>query len=592
MISTGPGDIPRSADHPYRIGELIGGRYLILDILGGEGKSSMGVVYICHDNQHDLVLALKTLQRRFLLSKRIVDSFKKEALAWIHLEKHPNIVRAYWVREVDDLMFIACEFIEPDWAGKNTLTAYLKSPFSLSRVLSWAVQFCHGMEYAASRGISPHRDVKPDNIMITTDGCVKIADFGLVGLWDKTDGPEEIGALLQKNRRELTFLSTHNNRIVAGSPPWMAPEQFYGISEMRSDIYGFGIVLFQLVNGGELPFRPAGGDNWAKAHKNYPLPPVPPEGGPLADLLHRCLEKRRDRRFGSFAELRVELEKVFRKEITKKTGQEPPSPPLAEEMREGELINKGMSLANLGLIEEGIRKYREGLRMNPRNPAAHYNLGNALAQKGRLREAADEYRKAIALTPDFAEAHFNLARALYAAGESDAAISGYCEAIRIKPSFAAAYANLGVAYHKKGETARALKAYSQAVRVNPGDAEAHHRLGVALFMADRLDEAIGAFREAVRINPQHAEALNNLGAALFRKGLNDEAVGFYGKAIMSRPNFADAYYNIGIAFAKKDLPTEAVRAFKEFIKCADRKDGRIEKAMEHVGALMKKAASS
>jgi serine/threonine protein kinase len=591
MISKGLDESPRPEGHIYKIGDLISKRYRIQEILGGEGKSSMGIVYVCHDIQHDLVLALKTLQKRFLLSKRIVDSFKKEALAWIHLEKHPNIVRAYWVRELDDLMFVACEFIEPDWAARNTLTSYLKSPFSLGRALSWAIQFCYGMEYAASRGITPHRDVKPDNIMITAEGAVKIADFGLVGLWDKTDKPEEIDVLLQRGKQGLTFLTTYNNRIVAGSPPWMAPEQFYGVSEMRSDIYSFGIVLFQLFSGGELPFRPAGGDNWAKAHKMYRVPSAPQAGRPISGILHRCLEKRRDRRFDDFAELRGDLEEVFRKEITKKTGQEPPSPPVVGELKEGELINKGMSLANLGLVEEGIKQYKEGLKINPRNPAAHYNLGNALAQKGRLREAAAEYRKAIAIAPNLTAAHFNLAMALLRSGEIDAAISEYREAIRTKPSFAEAYVNLGVAYHKKGEVDQALKAYRQAVRINPRHAEAHHKIGMTFFMKGLLDEAINAYRDALRINPQYAEVHNNLGAALFKKGLTDEAIGSYGKAIMSRPGFADAYYNIGIAFAKGDLHTEAIRAFKEFIKSATPKDQRIEKAMEFVASLMKKTDS-
>jgi serine/threonine protein kinase len=268
------------------------------------------------------------------------------------------------------------------------------------------------MEYAVSKGITPHRDVKPDNIMITKEGNVKIADFGLVGLWDKTDKPEEIDALLQKSHAGLTFLTTHNNRVVAGSPPWMAPEQFYGVSEMRSDIYSFGVVLFQLVNDGELPFRPAKGDTWAKAHKMYPLPHVPDAGRPFAGILLRCLEKRRDKRFEDFAEMRGELEHIFKKEITKKTGQKPPAAPSVRELKEGDLINKGMSLANLGLIEEGIKQYKEGLKINPRNPAAHYNLGNALTQRGRLREAAAEYRKAISIDPNLTAAHFNLAMAL------------------------------------------------------------------------------------------------------------------------------------------------------------------------------------
>lgn len=574
-----------SGGRSYKVDDVIGGRYQVQEICGGEGKSAMGIVYICYDREHQRPLALKTLQNRYLDSKKTMDNFKKEALAWIYLEKHPHIVRAYWARDIDHHMFIGCEYISPDGLGRNTITPYLKSPFSLKQTLKWAIQFCYGMEYACSKGVTPHRDIKPDNIMITMDGDLKITDFGLVGLWNKAEQTEEIRDLIQKNQKGLTFLSTYNNRIVAGSPPWMAPEQFYGVSEAKSDIYGFGVILFQLVNYGKLPFEPRKGDTWRHAHKDYPIPKIPGKGAVLADVITTCLQKRRDKRYEDFRSLRGDLEKIFHREITKKTGEKPPAQPHIEDLRDGELINKGMSLTNLGLVEEGIKNYKESIRLNPGNADAHYNLGNALAQKGLFKDAIAAYREALRIDSDLNAAHFNLGIALFNSGQIDAAIAEYREALRSDPEFDAACVNLGVALYKKGLTDQAIAAYREAVRINPYFSEAYYKLGITFLAKNDLDEAIQSFNNAVRIAPQYAEALNNLGTAYMRKGQVDEAIIAYGKAVMKKAGFADAYHNLGSAFIRKNMYREALGAYEEFVRSSRPQDSRLDKAKEMIGKL-------
>ena len=577
-----------STGRTYGTGELIAGRYRVQDVFGGEGKSSMGIVYVCHDLEYDRILALKTLQGRYLDSIKTRDAFKKEALAWIYLEKHPHIVRAYWVREIDHHIFIACEYIAPDAAGRNTLTPYLKSAFSLKRVLGWAIQFCHGMEYACSRGVTPHRDIKPDNIMITLDGCAKITDFGFVGLGDNRSSGE-IRDLMQKNQEALKFLAPADRRIVAGSPPWMAPEQFYGVAEARSDIYSFGIVLFQMVSNGELPFQPRRGDSWRVAHREYPIPRISGKGAVLEQIIQTCLQKRRDKRYDDFSALRRDIEEVFAAEITRRTGELPPAPPHHEDLREADLINKGMSFANLGLIDEGIRNYRESIRLNPGNACSHYNLGNALAKKGRSADAIREYREALRIDPDLTAAHFNLGIALFKAGHLEESITAYNEAIRTDPFFATGYLNLGVAFQKKGAMVQAIEAYRDAVRIDSDLADANYRLGNALAASDRMDDAICAYREALRAAPGHAEASNSLGTIFMRKNLLADAISAYGKAIAIRPEYGDAHYNLGLAFIRNNMFREAICAFEEFLKYCRQDDNRTGKANELIEKLRSQA---
>jgi len=569
----------------YSTGDRIGDRYQIMDIFGGEGRSSMGVVYMCHDLEHNQTLALKTLQDRCLDSKKTVDSFKKEALAWIHLGEHPYIVRAYWVREIDERMYIACEYVEPDAAGMNSLTQHLREPLDLRQTLYWSIQFCHGMEYACSMGVTPHRDIKPDNIMVSDRGDIKITDFGLVGLLGKAEHADGIRDAMDRNNSHLTFLSAQNSRIIAGSPPWMSPEQFYGVAEMRSDMYSFGIVLYQMANRGALPFEPRKGDTWRNAHKLYPVPSVSGPWSPLSGIINTCLQKRRDRRFENFGVLRTELEKIFRKEVSRRTGEKPPMPEVTKDISESRLINKGMSLANLGLIDEGIKNYRESIRRNPNNAEAHYNLANALAKKGLNRSAVGSYRDALRLDRNFTAAHFNLGIALFNDGRTDEAITEYRNLLRLRPDFAAAYYNLGMAYQKEGLREQALASYREASRKDPAHAEAHFRAGNLLLAGNELERSIESFSAALHANPSYAEAANNLGSAYMKKGLLDDAISSYARAIQIRPDNADAHYNLGLAFIRKDMKREAYYAFEEFRKSAGNGDPRIAKAEEASGKL-------
>jgi tetratricopeptide (TPR) repeat protein len=580
----------------YQIGDRIGGEYEIRHIFGGEGKSGMGIVYECYDYETKSVFALKTFQDKYLSSKKMIDNFKKEAFAWNYLGRHPYIVWALHVLELDYRLFVVCEFIIPDDMGRNKLTHYFNGSISLKQTLSWSIQFCHGMEYAYSKGVTPHRDIKPDNIMITTNGIAKITDFGLAGLWANAEMAGELKELMDENRSGFTFIKVAKEKVVCGTQSWMAPEQFDGETDDKSDIYSFGVVMYQMASGGKLPFYPQAGDTWEIAHKTYPVLRIDSK---LFPSIEKCLRKKPGERYKAFDELRKSLEDLYRIETGKEIVLDDPFT-IESSTNSWEFVNKGSSLIYLrlfdeaikecrsaieidsenpkahfnlgialkatGFVDKAIKEFKETLRIDPEHHLAHNNLGTALYDKGLLDEAIQEYRKAINTHPEHSMAYSNLGRALYKKGLLGEAIKEWCKAIEIYPDNAEAHNNLGVAFEIKGLIDEAIKEYKEAIRINHEFAEAHDNLGVAYKDKGLLNEAINEWREAIRINPEYAESHNNLGAALYAKGFLDEAIIEWEIVIRIDPDHAMAHGNVGAALCKKGLIDDGIKELKEAIR--------------------------
>ena len=145
-----------------KIGDFIGGYYEVYRIL----KGGMGVVYVCYDYRSHFPTVLKTFKKEYIQTDKDEALFKKEALIWIKIGRHPYIIHADSVAKIDRKLFIMLEYISPDSHGRNTLAHYF-GYLAFPETLKLSIQFCYGIEYAYSRGIDAHRDIKPDNNMIT-----------------------------------------------------------------------------------------------------------------------------------------------------------------------------------------------------------------------------------------------------------------------------------------------------------------------------------------------------------------------------------------------------------------------------------------
>jgi serine/threonine-protein kinase len=204
------------------------GKYAIRSVLG---RGAMGVVYRGFDPQIEREVAIKTVRKDLVdqdVAAQVMARFKNEARAAGRL-LHPNIVTVYEYGEDGDTAFIAMEYVEG--AG---LREYLNRKVNLGvpQVMSIMSQLMRALQFAHDRGVV-HRDIKPSNLILTPDGSLKVADFGIA-------------------RIDTSNLTTVG--MVVGTPAYMSPEQCQGVElDRRSDIFSAGVVLYELLTG-EQPF--------------------------------------------------------------------------------------------------------------------------------------------------------------------------------------------------------------------------------------------------------------------------------------------------------------------------------------------------
>src|SRR6266581_580367 len=165
----------------WQIGYKIKNRWEINKILRG----GMGIVYIVQDHELGQTMAAKTFQKEvFARNPQIAHRFEQEARAWINLDLHQNVTCALFAEIIEGQPFLFLEYVSggdmSSWIGTPRLTE------DLPQVLRFAIQFCDGMNHVLSKGIKAHRDIKPQNCLITEDRTLKVTDFGLAKVFDGT----------------------------------------------------------------------------------------------------------------------------------------------------------------------------------------------------------------------------------------------------------------------------------------------------------------------------------------------------------------------------------------------------------------------
>ncbi len=273
--------------HPTQIGP-----YEVRQIIG---RGAMGVIYEAYDPEADQRLAIKTLPLDVITDKSQLDTLEMNLRHEAKIASkliHPNIVQIYGeVRcaEEGDVFFVVMEYVD----GINFSVRMKQGPLPLWELRQIMVQVCDGLNYAHDQQVI-HRDVKPGNILLTSDLQAKITDFGIAKV----------------QRRATTILFNQTGKMV-GTPSYMSPEQVTDSKvDRRTDVFSLGCILYRVLTG-KKPFTGKTiVDTLVKIVREPPLPPrhhQPKLSASLEELVLKCLEKEKGDRYQSTLELREDL---------------------------------------------------------------------------------------------------------------------------------------------------------------------------------------------------------------------------------------------------------------------------------------------
>lgn len=337
-------------------GSVLGDRYEIIEKIGSGG---MAVVYRGKDKKLDRYVTIKVLREEFIGDEEFIERFRSEACSAARLS-HPNIVRVYDVGEDGDINYIVMEYIH----GDTLKTAIRKkAPFDSRSTINVAIQIASALSQAHKAHIV-HRDIKPQNILVGTDGVVKVTDFGIA-----------------RAARATTMTTTAN---AAGSVHYFSPEQARGgYVDEKSDIYSLGITMFEMITG-VLPFQGNNSVSIALKHINEELPDIRqynPNCTPsLEGIIKKATMKKADERYANIDLLLADLMRA-RTEVAMNAEQER----RAEAKERSHAVAAGTAGAAAGAAA--------GIRMSRRAEAAkelREAQERAEAERARIRKMEDE----------------------------------------------------------------------------------------------------------------------------------------------------------------------------------------------------------
>jgi len=272
------------------------GHYEIVNLIG---RGGMGEVYLAKDQRLNRRIALKLLASDYTAYKDRLRRFQQEAQAASALN-HPNILTIHELGEVDAQQFIATEFVE----GETLRQRMKRAGLSIGEVLDVAVQATSALSAAHKAGIV-HRDIKPENIMLRPDGYVKVLDFGLAKLTEQKEQTIDSRAVDNVDG---------SSGLLMGTVKYMSPEQAQGLTvDARSDIFSFGVVLYEMI-AGQPPFKGETSNDLIASLLNEEPPPIaqhsPGIPEELPRIVRKALSKDRAKRYQTVDEVLSDLKSL------------------------------------------------------------------------------------------------------------------------------------------------------------------------------------------------------------------------------------------------------------------------------------------
>ncbi len=361
----------------WSVGEVVLGLYEIRAVLGQGG---MGRVYQARHRGWGVDLAIKTPLRAALEAAGGAEAFEQEAETWVNLGLHPHTVSCYYVRRLEGVPRVFAEYVD---GGSLAQAIKARRLTTAEAILDVAIQFAWGLHYAHEQGLV-HRDVKPANVMLTSDGVAKVTDFGLAS------ARVPVAAVPAAGGGEHTTIAPGG---AGGTPAYMSPEQSAGEPlTRRTDAWGWALSVLEMFAGRRTwPLGPAAA-HVLEEHLAAPASLEVPLREPVAALLRRCFARDPGERPRTMADAAEALVEAYAAEVGRPY---PRARPLGGRHTAGSLNNRAVSLLDLG--RGGAEAlWQRALEADPQHLEASYNhalfawTGGRLADEdllARVREA-------------------------------------------------------------------------------------------------------------------------------------------------------------------------------------------------------------
>ena len=517
----------------------------------------MGEVFLAEDTTLGRRVAIKMLPERSAGSGTSRQRLINEAKAAAALD-HPNICAIHEVGEEDDRVFIVMQFIE----GESLAERIRQRPLTPAEVVDIGIQASQALEEAHAAGIV-HRDIKPQNLIVTPRGQLKVLDFGLAKV-----APPEAGNA--ETRERLTMEGT-----TLGTPGFMSPEQLRGGDiDARSDIFSLGVTLYECATGspafGGGPFI----DVALRVMTETPPPPSArnPAMPPALDaIVGRAMAKDVAARYDSARALHADLLTLRRQLDTAPDGASATIPPAASTGRWSgrvkALVAAG-AMAALLAAWLGPGLLRRGQHVPPAEAVVWYDRGTSAIREGAYFQASKALERALAIDEGFALARARRAEAYAEMGLTDRAREELLQAMALlqdRSQLSATEANYvdAVAATLNRQFQTAIDKYSLIVSAVPDrdKSAAYVDLGRAYEKNEELERAIESYVKATKLNPQSAAAFLRSGILYGRRQQLPEANDAFSKAediyraMSSQEGLAEVHYQLGSLLARiRKLP--------------------------------------
>lgn len=515
------------------------------EIIRPLGRGGFATVFEARDKLLNRRVAIKELLLERTKDKNAVKRFFQEARIIAALE-HPNVVSIYGLRIEGDHFYMVMEYLA---GGSLRQLLDQEGQLSLEQAVNLTIGICEGLAQFHQQGII-HRDIKAENILLTTDDRPKVIDFGIAHV------PEAAGGL------SLTQIGFQPSTLLYSSPEQVRGEAL----DARSDVYQVGALLYYMLIGRHYvdielleneAMTHAGSNQIRSQAKLFELlekaicEEMPRglkklwrEAGALAGVVEKALAKDKQHRFQDAKEFADTLETLSINTVPVSAG------PQEMGLRDAHAYNRrGQAHVSTRNYEQAIVEYTKALNLDPFYAEAYNNRSTAHLLMANYGEAVTDCTQALKLAPDFVAAYVNRGIAYTGLRNYEQALADYNKALELSPKNAYAFYNRGNTHLWMTKYQEAITDYSQAIALNKEFLAAYVNRGVAQTELKNYDLALADFSQAIDLNPDYVYAYYNRANAYRDLQEYKRAIADYSKVIDLNPEHRYAYDNRGDAWA-------------------------------------------